>query len=292
MIARACAHRALDVLILDEPTSSLTVDEIERLFGIVQQPRAEGKGIVFISHKSDEVFEIGDEITILRNGELVGHYPVEGMGEQRLLALMAGREVRVDENFYPATPPGDVVLDVRGLSGAGFDDVNFQLRRGEIFGFAGLVGAGRSEIMQTIFGYLGADGGAVMLAGEPFRLGDPSASVKAGLIYLSENRNLHGIFPMQSLLHNIGITLFGETAGRLLSPRPASARRSRRSSPASRSRRRRCRSDSQSVGRQSAESDHRASPRHPSQGSHSRRADPRHRRANQGRGLSHHQGAG
>ena len=82
---------------------------------------------------------------MLRNGELVGHFPVAGMDEQRLLALMAGREVKVDENFFPATSPGDVVLDVRGLSGIDFEDVSFSLRRGEILGFAGLVGAGRSE---------------------------------------------------------------------------------------------------------------------------------------------------
>jgi len=138
------------------------------------------------------------------------------MDEGRLLALMAGREVKVDENFYPSNPPGDVVLDVRGLSGVDFEDVSFSLRRGEILGFAGLVGAGRSEVMQTIFGFLAARGGEVTLAGAPLRLGAPSRSVKAGLIYLSEERKHHGIFPMQSLMHNIGITLFGETAGHVL----------------------------------------------------------------------------
>ena len=175
MIARACAQRELDVLILDEPTSSLTVNEIEKLFGIIRTLRDEGKGIVFISHKSEEVFEIGDEISVLRNGELVGHFPIAGMDEQRLLALMAGREVKVDENFYPTIPPGDVVLDVRGLSGIDFEDVSFKLRRGEILGFAGLVGAGRSEVMQTIFGFLAASAGDATLAGEPLRLGDTFA---------------------------------------------------------------------------------------------------------------------
>jgi ABC-type sugar transport system ATPase subunit len=211
MIARACSHRALDVLILDEPTSSLTVAEIERLFEIIRALRTEGKGVVFISHKTQEIFDIGDEITILRNGELVGHYPAESMDEQRLLALMAGREVRVDENFFPEAPPSDVVLDVRGLSGVDFDDVSFQLRRGEVLGFAGLVGAGRSEIMQTIFGYLPAKAGEATLDGERLRLGDTAASVRSGLVYISEERKLHGIFPMQSVLHNIGITLFAET---------------------------------------------------------------------------------
>ena len=138
--------------------------------------------------------------------------PVEGMNEQRLLALMAGREIRVDENFYPATPPGDVLLDVRGLAGADFAESVFSCGAARCWDFAGLVGAGRTEIMQTIFGYLAADAGEARLSGEALRLGDPSASIAAGLVYISEERKRHGIFPMQSVLHNIGITLFGETA--------------------------------------------------------------------------------
>ena len=292
MIARACAHRALDVLILDEPTSSLTVSEIERLFGIIRTLRAEGKGIVFISHKSEEVFEIGDEISVLRNGELVGHYPVEGMDEGRLLALMAGREVKVDENFYPSTPPGDVVLDVRGLSGVDFEDVSFTLRRGEILGFAGLVGAGRSEVMQTIFGFLPRTRGEVTLAGEPLRLGAPSRSVKAGLVYLSEERKQHGIFPMQSLMHNIGITLLRRDGGHGAGFDRQGAQGGRGDCRAFRRQGAvAVAAHPQSFRRQPAEGDHWPGAGDPAQGPHPRRADARHRRQNQGRGLPHHQGS-
>ncbi len=212
MIARACAHRRLDVLILDEPTSSLTLAEVARLFEILRALREEGKGIVFISHKSEEIFEIGDEISVLRDGRTVGHYPVGELDEARLLSLMAGEEVSVEEHYQPATNPGERVLEVRDLSGYRFHEVSFDLHRGEILGFAGLVGSGRSELMQSIFGYLRPSRGEVRLHGRPQPLGDPTRSVAAGLVYLSEERRLHGIFPMQSVLHNIGIALFGETA--------------------------------------------------------------------------------
>jgi len=212
MIARACAHRTLDVLILDEPTSSLTIAEVERLFEIVRALRAEGKGIVFISHKSEEIFEIGDEITVLRDGRAVGHCAMAEIDESRLLSLMAGEEVSIEEHYQPESTAGDVLLEVRGMTGTGFRDVSFTLRRGEVLGFAGLVGSGRSELMQSIFGYRPAERGEVRLLGRRLPLGDPSRSVAAGLLYLSEERRLHGIFPMQSVLHNIGIALFGETA--------------------------------------------------------------------------------
>ena len=240
MIARACAQRELDVLILDEPTSSLTVNEIEKLFGIIRTLRDEGKGIVFISHKSEEVFEIGDEISVLRNGELVGHFPIADLDEQRLLALMAGREVKVDENFYPTNPPGDVVLDVRGLSGI---DSRTSASSCGVARFLALRASSApvaAKSCRRIFGFLAASAGDAMLAGKPLRLGDTSASVKAGLVYLSEERKQHGIFPMQSLLDNIGITLFDKTAGKLLVS-AASVRPSRRSSLASMSGRPRCR---------------------------------------------------
>ncbi|SFB77895.1 sugar ABC transporter ATP-binding protein [Tropicimonas isoalkanivorans] len=214
MIARALSHRELDVLILDEPTSSLTASEVERLFDLINALRDEGKGIVFISHKSEEVFEMGDETTVLRNGKLVGTYPMADLDERRLLSLMAGREVDTDERFKPEVDEGEVILQVRGLTGPGFENISFELRRGEVLGLAGLVGAGRTESMQAVFGYLPVKSGDVVLDGEPLKLGDTSASVRAGLLYLSEERKLHGILPLQSVLHNIGVTLFDETARR------------------------------------------------------------------------------
>jgi ribose transport system ATP-binding protein len=126
--------------------------------------------------------------------------------------MMSGEEVRLDQRFQPRGSLGDTLLEVQGLSGTGFEDVSFTLRRGEILGFAGLVGAGRSEVMQTIFGHLAASAGKVGMQGKPWQLGDPTASVRRGMLYLSEERKLHGILPRRSLRENIGISLFGQTA--------------------------------------------------------------------------------
>jgi ABC-type sugar transport system ATPase subunit len=211
-IARACTNRELKILILDEPTSSLTSTEVERVFQVVEDLRSSDHGIVFISHKMDEIFRIGDEVTVLRNGKHVGHCPLAEIDEGGLLHLMSGEEVRTDQQFQPQTAPGEVLLDVKGMSGPRFDNISFQLRRGEILGFAGLVGAGRSELMQAIFGFLPARGGTVTLAGQPWKLGDTHYSVEHGMVYLSEERKLHGILPNLSLRENIGICLFNETA--------------------------------------------------------------------------------
>ena len=212
MIARACAQADLSALILDEPTSSLTVSEVERLFAVVRTLRDQGKGIVFISHKSEEIFEIGDEVTILRNGQVVDHAQVADLDEPKLLARMAGREVALEGGMRPERAPGDVLLKVSGLSGSRFTDVSFDLRAGEVLGFAGLVGAGRSEIMQTLFGYLPSAGGEVELGGSPFNPGSTTKAIRQGLVYISEERKQHGILPMQSVAHNIGVSLFGSTA--------------------------------------------------------------------------------
>lgn len=211
-IARACTNQELKILILDEPTSSLTTSEVERVFGVLEGLKSGGHGIVFISHKMEEIYQIGDEVSVLRNGRHVGHHPLGELDEAGLLYLMSGEEVRTDRHYQPAAKPGEVLLDVHGLSGRRFKDVSFQLRQGEILGFAGLVGAGRSELMQAIFGYLPASGGQVSMEGRPWILGDPHWSVGHGMVYLSEERKLHGILANLSLRENIGICLFGETA--------------------------------------------------------------------------------
>lgn len=212
MIARACAQTDLSALILDEPTSSLTLNEVERLFDVVRRLRSEGKGIVFISHKSDEIFEIGDEVTVLRNGKAVDHRAIADIDERQLLAQMAGREVELDGGLSLDRAPGDVLLSVENLSGPGFADVSFELRAGEVLGFAGLVGAGRSEIMQTLCGARSASAGRVSLHGQAFAPGNVADAIRHGLVYIPEERKQHGVLPMQSVRHNIGVSLFGETA--------------------------------------------------------------------------------
>ncbi|WP_373236279.1 sugar ABC transporter ATP-binding protein [Cohaesibacter celericrescens] len=214
-IARACTNAKMKVLILDEPTSSLTRVEVERVFKVIQDLLERNLAIVFISHKMEEVLQIGDDYTVLRNGEWVESGKINDVNEADLIRAMSGRDLSFDEHFRPQSPTDEVIMSVRGLTGARFDDVGFELRRGEILGFAGLVGAGRSEVMQTIFGFLKAKGGEVSVEGENWVLGDTSKSVAGGMLYLSEERKHHGIFPLLSLRENIGISILSLTCGRM-----------------------------------------------------------------------------
>ena len=233
-IARASTAKGFQVLILDEPTSSLTHAETDRLFLVVRELRRTGHAIVFVSHKMDEMFGIGDVVTVLRNGRSVARRSIDELKERDLIRLMSGDEVAIDQSFrplrgpQPTPPPSNAagfaaplskhledeapLLDVLRLSGRGFTDISFQLYRGEILGFAGLVGAGRSEIMQTIFGARRATSGSIRFEGKPWRLGRPDLSVARGMLYLSEERKQDGILPLLSLRENIGISILGQTA--------------------------------------------------------------------------------
>lgn len=214
-IARASTNKNMKVLILDEPTSALTGVEVERVFKVMRGFLDRNHAIIFISHKMDEVFAIGDDYTVLRNGEKIESGQIADISEPDLIRAMSGRHVALDEHFHPAGNATATIMEVRGLTGPRFSDISFDLRRGEILGFAGLVGAGRSEIMQTIFGYRKATAGKVMVAGKDWQLNDTSRSVEAGMLYLSEERKLHGIFPQLSLRENIGISILPLTVGPL-----------------------------------------------------------------------------
>lgn len=221
-IARAAGRSAFDVLILDEPTSSLTAAETAHLFRIIRELRDAGCAIVFVSHKMDEIFDLGDDITVLRNGRSVGTYEMASMTEHRLVQLMAGSAIALEERFQPrdaADMATQTILSVRGLWGAGFADVSFELRRGEILGFAGLVGAGRSELMQAIFGYRPIRRGACILEGDALPRGRPDRAVARGMVYLSEERKHHGIFPRLSLRENISLGILDQLArGGVIAP--------------------------------------------------------------------------
>lgn len=211
-IARAVSRDDARILILDEPTSSLTQFECERLFKVLRRLAAEGAGIVFISHKMEEIFELGDTYSVLRNGKLIDCGAMSALSEPELIRLMAGEAVATEQAFRPSEAGDDVILKVEGLSGKGFTGIDFSLRRGEILGFGGLVGAGRSDLMQAVFGFRRPRAGRVLLNGSEIRPGRPSDAARAGLYYLSEERSLHGIFPQMSLHDNIALTLFGQTA--------------------------------------------------------------------------------
>jgi len=211
-IARAISNPNLQVLIMDEPTSSLMKLEIERLFSVIKSLKRQGKAIILITHKLYEVFEIGDTITVLRNGKKVGGGEIKDVTVDWVVRRMTGKEVSLHEIYRPRKSPGEEVLEVTDLSGVNFEDISFSLREGEILGFAGLVGSGRTEIMQTIFGYLPSKSGRVLVNGKKLKLNDPSYSIKNGIIYLPEERKTHGILPHLSVKDNISITLLNKIA--------------------------------------------------------------------------------
>lgn len=210
-IARAYTNKELQVLILDEPTSALTATEVERVFSIITELRETDHAVVFISHRMEEIFAIGDELTVLRNGQRVGHCKMADIAEGELIHLMSGEEVKINDVFRSQLAGAETILAVRDLSGEGFENISFDLRRGEVLGFAGLVGAGRSEVMQTIFGYRPARSGSVRVAGSDWKLGSTTFSVEHGMLYLSEERKLHGILPFLSVRDNIGISILDKT---------------------------------------------------------------------------------
>lgn len=201
-IARALSHEAR-VVIMDEPTAALSANEIDDLFRIVAQLKAEGRAIVFISHKFDEIFRIADDFVCLRDGEKVGEGEITSVTEPQLVRMMVGRPV---DQVFPKRDVaiGDVVLSVAGLSNATeYADVSFDLRRGEILGLYGLVGAGRTEAMQGLFGITPRTGGIIKLEGRTLSIHTPSDAIAAGISYVPEDRQEQGAILSLSIRENL-----------------------------------------------------------------------------------------
>jgi len=198
---RALAFDA-SLLILDEPTTMLTRREIDRLFAVMRSLRARGMALVYVSHKLAEVKAICDRVIVLKDGELVREAPIAEIEPAEMARCMVGRELR--EIFPPRRgPPGPVVLEVRGLTSPGaFEDVSFTAREGEILGFAGLVGAGRTEVAEALMG-LRPSSGAVRVGGADARSRNASQAVRRGLGYLSEDRAGSGVLPGFPIAENL-----------------------------------------------------------------------------------------
>ena len=215
-IAKAISLDAA-LLIMDEPTAALSGNEVERLFAVARSLRDEGRALVFISHRFDEVFALCDTVTVMRDGSYVSTDRIEDTSVSEIVARMVGREV---SELFPKTPApvGDVVLDVQGLTTAGvFHDVTFSVRSGEIVGLAGLVGAGRSEIARAVFGVDPYDAGSVTLDGRRVPAHHPRASIKAGMAFVPEDRRQQGLVTEGSVARNItGVIRSGLTRAGLL----------------------------------------------------------------------------
>ena len=197
--------RDADIIIMDEPTSSITNKEIEILFEKIADLRARGKAIVYISHKMDEIFRIADEISILRDGKVVETRPKDQLDIDSVIALMVGRALG---HGFPKedVPHGDVVLDVEHFSGpSGFNDISFHVKKGEIVGFAGLVGAGRTETVRALFGLDAHTQGTINVGGKPTKVRNVQDSIKSGVVMLSEDRRRFGIVPVRDVKENVSL---------------------------------------------------------------------------------------
>lgn len=203
--------RAVDmnckVLILDEPTSSLDEKEVEMLFGLMRDLRDRGVGIIFVTHFLEQVYAVSDRITVLRNGELVGEYPVRELPQVQLVARMMGKDLNdladLEQESQKATGSAEVVYEAKGLSSTDSRPFDFRIRKGEVNGFTGLLGSGRSESVRAIFGADRVTGGKVTVQGKPVRITKPHEAMKAGIGYLAEDRKRDGIIADLSVRENI-----------------------------------------------------------------------------------------
>ena len=206
--------RAVDmdckVLILDEPTSSLDEQEVEKLFGLMRDLRSRGVGIIFVTHFLDQVYEVCDKITVLRDGKLVGEYEIKDLPRVKLVAKMLGKElddeadIKDESLVYEADESIPPVVEVEGLqSNAGIKPFDFNIRKGEVNGFTGLLGSGRSECVRAIFGADRVTGGTVKKSGKAVKINKPLDAMKQGIAYLPEDRKRDGIVGDLSVRDNI-----------------------------------------------------------------------------------------
>ena len=193
------------IVIMDEPTSAITEKETAKLFEMIRRLKEKGACIIYISHKLDEIFQIADEITVLRDGTMVDSRPASELDIDEVIQMMVGRRM---ENKYPYenVPKGDVLLDVKNFTSEGvFQDINFHIRSGEIVGFAGLMGAGRTEVVRALFGLDPSTGGEVIIKGKSKKKLSVKESIADGLVMLSEDRRRYGLVLIRSVMENVSL---------------------------------------------------------------------------------------
>ena len=206
-IVKATAFDA-DIIIMDEPTSAITDREVEKLFEVIQHLKDKKKAIVYISHKMDEIFKISDRITVMRDGELIGTKKIEETNNEELVRMMVGRDLtdmyQKSEVKQAQSDHREVLLEVAGLTRKGeFEDICFSLHRGEILGISGLMGAGRTEVAETIFGLRRADSGTIKIRGKQAQINRPKQAIENGVAFISEDRKLYGLNLVGSVKTNI-----------------------------------------------------------------------------------------
>lgn len=212
-IAKALSINA-KVIIMDEPTGALTEKETESLFNVIGELRKEGRSIVYISHRLKEIFEICDDVTVLRDGQFIGEYPITELNEDRIIELMVGRTL--SEQFPRIDcKAGDTVLEVRNLINPLVNNISFKLKKGEIVGVAGLMGSGRTELARTLYGIYKKSSGEVFIDEKPVDIKSPGQAIRSGLVYVSEDRKSNGVVLGLSVKENISLSVLKKLSSAL-----------------------------------------------------------------------------
>jgi ribose transport system ATP-binding protein len=214
-IAKAIS-RDVKLLIMDEPTAALSNTEVDILFALVRSLKAQGVTMIYISHRLPELFEISDRVTVMRDGQVVATLETRQASSQELIRLMVGREASAEFPGRHCAPRERVLFEARNISGNGVHNISFQVREGEIVGIAGLVGAGRTELVRMIFGADPMDGGTILIDGQEVRIKNPQGAVKRGMGFVPEDRKQHGAILEFSILWNITLTILQSLSAGLL----------------------------------------------------------------------------
>ena len=215
-IAKALLFKS-NVIILDEPTASFSSREIDTLLNIVKTVKEDGIGVIYISHHLDEVFEIGDRATVLRDGRKVSMYPIAGLTKTMLIKDMVGRD---PSTFYERerVERGEVVLEARNVTGNGVRDISFALHRGEVLGIAGMAGSGRSELMEVLFGSAPLERGEIAINGNPVKLSSPKSAIQNKMCFITEDRQNTGLFLSKTIAENVAVANMVNTRGFVVRP--------------------------------------------------------------------------
>jgi len=215
-IAKALVSKS-NVIILDEPTASFSSREIDTVLNIVKTVKSDGIGVIYISHHLDEVFEIGDRATVLRDGRKVSMYPIAGLTKTTLIKDMVGRD---PSTFYKRerVERGETVLQVKNVSGKGVRDVSFELHRGEVLGFAGMVGSGRSELMEVLFGGAPLVYGEIAINGRSVRHASPRSAIQNKMCFITESRQTTGLFLPKTIAENVAVANMVNTRQFIMRP--------------------------------------------------------------------------
>ena len=211
-ISRALMFNA-HLIVMDEPTSSLTEIEIEQLFQQIDKLKKSGIAVIYISHRMEEIFRVSDSVTVLRDGHLIGTRPTQELTQDDLITMMVGRQLSEIYGDGAQHAIGEVVLEVRNFRNSRLNDISFKLHKGEVLGFSGLVGAGRSELARAIFGIDKLEAGELFLNGKPVKIHHPADAIRYGIGFVPENRKLEGLFLSNTIKYNITLPILEKFMG-------------------------------------------------------------------------------